>query len=156
MAAALLAHTKYQIGDTHTHSQHSPPLRPLSRDLTYPRFCRRKTTCCRLRMSPPWSSWLRRMTPRAVSAPTLTLLNLPPPQNRRRLCQYPKFPTSIAAMDFNFDGSKLAVASAFTLDHCSRRAPFPLSPCNPYCAVQSEACLADLTHTLKLPGRVGN
>jgi len=35
---------------------------------------------------------------------------------KKRLCQYPQYPTSIAAMDFNNDGSLLAIAASYTFE----------------------------------------
>lgn len=35
---------------------------------------------------------------------------------KRRLIQYPRYPTSIAALSFNRDGSLLAVASSYTYE----------------------------------------
>jgi len=35
-------------------------------------------------------------------------------KNKKRLCQFRKYPTSIAACSFNFDGSLLAIASSYT------------------------------------------
>lgn len=37
-------------------------------------------------------------------------------QNRKRLTTLPKFPTSIAALAFNHDGSQLAIASSYTFE----------------------------------------
>jgi cell cycle arrest protein BUB3 len=35
-------------------------------------------------------------------------------RNKKRLCQFHKYPTSIASLDFNHDGSILAIASSYT------------------------------------------
>ncbi|OQR88617.1 mitotic checkpoint protein BUB3-like [Thraustotheca clavata] len=37
-------------------------------------------------------------------------------ENKKRLCQLAKFSSSIASMDFNHDGSKIAVASSYTFE----------------------------------------
>lgn len=36
--------------------------------------------------------------------------------NKKRICQLPAFPTSVASADFNHDGSLLAVASSYTFE----------------------------------------
>lgn len=36
--------------------------------------------------------------------------------NKKRLRQYPKYPTSIASLSFNSDGTMLAVASSYTFE----------------------------------------
>jgi cell cycle arrest protein BUB3 len=36
--------------------------------------------------------------------------------NKKRICLYPAYPTSIAALDFNRDGTKLAIASSYTFE----------------------------------------
>lgn len=35
-------------------------------------------------------------------------------QNKKRLCQFHKYPTSIASLDFNRDGTLFAIASSYT------------------------------------------
>lgn len=37
-------------------------------------------------------------------------------ENRRRITQFHNYPTSIASMDFNFDGSMLAIACSYTYE----------------------------------------
>lgn len=44
------------------------------------------------------------------------LVNLWDGSNKKRLYQYNKYPTSIAALAFNRDGSLLAVASSYTYE----------------------------------------
>mmetsp|Transcript_32806 Transcript_32806/g.80410 ORF Transcript_32806/g.80410 Transcript_32806/m.80410 type:complete len:328 (+) Transcript_32806:85-1068(+) len=48
------------------------------------------------------------------------LVNLWDGQNKKRLCQFRKYPTSIAAMSFNYDGSMLAIASSYTWEEGER------------------------------------
>ncbi len=35
---------------------------------------------------------------------------------KKRVCQFRRFPTSISALDFNHDGSQLAIASSYTFE----------------------------------------
>jgi cell cycle arrest protein BUB3 len=42
------------------------------------------------------------------------LINVWDGKNKKRLCQFRKYPTSIAALSFNHDGSQLAIASSYT------------------------------------------
>lgn len=44
-------------------------------------------------------------------------------KNKKRLCQLPSFPTSIAALCFNHDGTKLAVAASYTFEEGEKDAP---------------------------------
>ena len=37
-------------------------------------------------------------------------------RNRKRITQYSQYPTSISALAFNFDGSRLAIASSYTYE----------------------------------------
>lgn len=43
--------------------------------------------------------------------------------NKKRISSLPKFPTSIAAMAFNFDGTELAIASSYTFEEGERDHP---------------------------------
>lgn len=43
--------------------------------------------------------------------------------NKKKLTTLPKFPTSIAAMAFSHDGSKLAIASSYTFEEGEREHP---------------------------------
>jgi cell cycle arrest protein BUB3 len=43
--------------------------------------------------------------------------------NKKKLTSLPKFPTSIAALAFNHDGSKLAIASSYTWEEGEREHP---------------------------------
>lgn len=36
--------------------------------------------------------------------------------NKKKLCQYPQYPTSIASLAFNYDGTILAIASSYTFE----------------------------------------
>lgn len=36
--------------------------------------------------------------------------------NKKRLCQFHRYPTSISSMDFNHDGTLLAIASSYTYE----------------------------------------
>jgi len=42
------------------------------------------------------------------------LVNVWDGKNKKRLCQFRKYPTSISALSFNHDGSQLAIASSYT------------------------------------------
>jgi cell cycle arrest protein BUB3 len=44
-------------------------------------------------------------------------------KNKKRLCQLPSFPTSVAAVDFNHDGSLLAVAASYTFEEGEKDHP---------------------------------
>lgn len=44
-------------------------------------------------------------------------------ENKKRICQYPAYPSSVAALDFNHDGSLLAVASSYTFESGDREHP---------------------------------
>jgi cell cycle arrest protein BUB3 len=43
--------------------------------------------------------------------------------NRKRLCQFHRYPTGIAAMDFSSDGSLLAIAASYTYEEGERDHP---------------------------------
>eukprot|EP00300_Choanocystis_sp_HF-7_P021299 c20763_g2_i3.p1 GENE.c20763_g2_i3~~c20763_g2_i3.p1 ORF type:complete len:123 (+),score=35.02 c20763_g2_i3:652-1020(+) len=43
--------------------------------------------------------------------------------NKKRLCQFRKFPTSISSVAFNRDGSKLAIASSYTFEEGEKESP---------------------------------
>jgi len=49
------------------------------------------------------------------------LVNVWDGKNKKRLCQFRKYPTSIAALSFNHDGSQLAIASSYT--HFNKQPP---------------------------------
>jgi len=44
-------------------------------------------------------------------------------QNKKRLCQFRKYPTSIASLAFNKDGTKLAIASSYTFEEGEKDHP---------------------------------
>jgi len=44
-------------------------------------------------------------------------------RNKKRICQYPAYPTSIAALDFNSSGSLLAIASSYTWEEGEKDHP---------------------------------
>ncbi|ELR24656.1 WD domain, Gbeta repeat-containing protein [Acanthamoeba castellanii str. Neff] len=44
-------------------------------------------------------------------------------QNKKRLCQFHKYPTSIASLDFSSDGQYLAIASSYTFEEGERDHP---------------------------------
>jgi len=44
-------------------------------------------------------------------------------KNKKRLCQLPSFPTSVAALDFNHDGTLLAVAASYTFEEGEKDHP---------------------------------
>jgi WD40 repeat protein len=44
-------------------------------------------------------------------------------KNKKRLCQLPSFPTSVASLDFNHDGTMLAVASSYTFEEGEKDHP---------------------------------
>lgn len=43
--------------------------------------------------------------------------------NKKKITTLPKFPTSIAAMAFNHDGTELAIASSYTFEEGEREHP---------------------------------
>lgn len=43
--------------------------------------------------------------------------------NKKKISSLSAFPTSIAAMAFNYDGSELAIASSYTFDEGEREHP---------------------------------
>ena len=43
--------------------------------------------------------------------------------NKKRIKQYPKYPTSIASLDFSLDGSILAIASSYTWEQGQKDSP---------------------------------
>ena len=45
------------------------------------------------------------------------LVNIWDGQNKKRLCQFHKYPTSIASLAFSNDGSVLAIASSYMHEH---------------------------------------
>eukprot|EP01027_Heterolobosea_sp_BB2_P003958 GEZU01005955.1.p1 GENE.GEZU01005955.1~~GEZU01005955.1.p1 ORF type:complete len:191 (+),score=35.35 GEZU01005955.1:591-1163(+) len=45
------------------------------------------------------------------------MVNIWDGNNKKRLCQYHKYPTSIAALAFNYDGTYLAIASSYTYEN---------------------------------------
>ena len=44
-------------------------------------------------------------------------------KNKKRLCQLPSFPTSIASLSFNHDGTMLAVAASYTFEEGEKDHP---------------------------------
>lgn len=44
-------------------------------------------------------------------------------ENKKRLCQFPRYPTSIAALAFSEDGQTLAVASSYTYEEGEKDVP---------------------------------
>eukprot|EP00457_Paulinella_chromatophora_P010648 gb/GEZN01010759.1/.p1 GENE.gb/GEZN01010759.1/~~gb/GEZN01010759.1/.p1 ORF type:complete len:332 (+),score=34.32 gb/GEZN01010759.1/:95-1090(+) len=46
-------------------------------------------------------------------------------KSKKRICQYPKYHTSIASLDFNHSGSLLAVASSYTFEQGPLQSPPP-------------------------------
>lgn len=44
-------------------------------------------------------------------------------KNKKRLCQLPSFPTSVAAVDFNHNGTLLAVAASYTFEEGEKDHP---------------------------------
>jgi cell cycle arrest protein BUB3 len=48
-------------------------------------------------------------------------------QNKKRLFQYRKYPTSISALAFSQDGTTLAIASSYTFEEGEREYLFPVS-----------------------------
>lgn len=51
------------------------------------------------------------------------IVNVWDPINKKRLKQYPAYPTSIASVDFNHDGTLLAIASSYTFEQGEKDAP---------------------------------
>ncbi|KAJ1961626.1 mitotic spindle checkpoint protein Bub3 [Dipsacomyces acuminosporus] len=51
------------------------------------------------------------------------MVSLWDPDNKKRLKQYPRFPASIASLDFNASGNKLAVAASYTYDEGEKEHP---------------------------------
>jgi cell cycle arrest protein BUB3 len=51
------------------------------------------------------------------------LINVWDGQLKKRICQYPAYPTSIASLDFNRDGSLLAVAASYTFEEGDKNHP---------------------------------
>jgi len=43
--------------------------------------------------------------------------------NKKRICQYPAYPTSISALAFNNQGSLLAIASSYTYEEGEKDHP---------------------------------
>lgn len=43
--------------------------------------------------------------------------------NKKRICRYPAYPTSVAALDFNRDGTMLAVAASYTFEEGEKEHP---------------------------------
>lgn len=44
-------------------------------------------------------------------------------ENKKRICQYPQYPTSISALDFSSNGDLLAVAASYTFEEGEKDAP---------------------------------
>lgn len=51
------------------------------------------------------------------------MVNIWDGEARKRLCQYHRYPTSIAALAFNHSGTKLAIASSYTFEEGDRVHP---------------------------------
>jgi len=51
------------------------------------------------------------------------LINIWDGRNKKRICQYPPYPTSIAALDFNSSGTLLAIASSYTFEEGEKEHP---------------------------------
>jgi len=51
------------------------------------------------------------------------LVNVWDGKNKKRLCQLPAFPTSVSSMDFNHDGTMLAVAASYTFEEGEKDHP---------------------------------
>ena len=43
--------------------------------------------------------------------------------NKKRICQFPPYNTSIASLDFNRNGSMIAIASSYTWEHGDKQRP---------------------------------
>jgi len=53
------------------------------------------------------------------------LVNIWDAKNKKKLCQFARYDTSISSLDFNSDGSKLAIASSYTYERGELRNPIP-------------------------------
>jgi cell cycle arrest protein BUB3 len=51
------------------------------------------------------------------------MINVWDGENKKRICQYPQYPTSIASMDFNAAGDLLAIASSYTFEEGEKEHP---------------------------------
>jgi len=51
------------------------------------------------------------------------LVNIWDAQNKKRLCQFHKYPTSIAALTFSADGTLLAIAASYTFEEGEKDHP---------------------------------
>jgi cell cycle arrest protein BUB3 len=51
------------------------------------------------------------------------MINVWDGENKKRICQYPQYPTSIASMDFNPAGDLLAIASSYTFEEGEKEHP---------------------------------
>lgn len=51
------------------------------------------------------------------------MINVWDGENKKRICQYPPYPTSIASLDFNSTGDLLAVASSYTFEEGEKDHP---------------------------------
>ena len=51
------------------------------------------------------------------------LVNVWDGAHKKRLYQYPKYPTSVAALAFNAEGTKLAVAASYTGEEGEKDSP---------------------------------
>jgi len=54
-----------------------------------------------------------------------SLVNVWDPFNKKRLCQFHKYPTSISALAFNSTGSLLAIASSYQFEYSDEPNPIP-------------------------------
>ena len=55
------------------------------------------------------------------------IVNMWDPFNRKRLCQFRKFPTSIVSLSFSPDGAMLAIASTYMFEEENDPTPIPES-----------------------------
>jgi cell cycle arrest protein BUB3 len=51
------------------------------------------------------------------------MINVWDGENKKRICQYPQYPTSITSMDFNATGDLLAIASSYTFEEGEKEHP---------------------------------
>jgi len=51
------------------------------------------------------------------------LINIWDGRNKKRICQYPAYPSSVAALDFNSTGTLLAIASSYTFEEGEKEHP---------------------------------
>jgi cell cycle arrest protein BUB3 len=51
------------------------------------------------------------------------MINVWDGRNKKRLCQFHKYPTSIASVDFSRDGALMAIASSYTFEELDKPHP---------------------------------